>query len=74
MKRKVEGWGLADSVVYATGLLKKVKVVTGDVHFQELKNVILIKQLVGYQRHLKLPFYFFNRSSENKREHFEAVP
>ncbi|MDH5811860.1 MAG: type II toxin-antitoxin system VapC family toxin [Candidatus Verstraetearchaeota archaeon] len=43
MKRKVVGWGLADSIVYATGLLKKAEVVTGDVHFQGLKNVIFIK-------------------------------
>ncbi|MEM4214431.1 MAG: type II toxin-antitoxin system VapC family toxin [Candidatus Methanomethylicaceae archaeon] len=43
MKSKVVGWGLADSIVYATGLLKKAEVVTGDVHFQGLKNVIFIK-------------------------------
>ncbi|MEM3883164.1 MAG: PIN domain-containing protein [Candidatus Methanomethyliaceae archaeon] len=43
MKRKVVGWGLADSIVYATGLLKKAEVVTGDVHLQGLKNVIFMK-------------------------------
>lgn len=43
MKRKVEGWGLAGSVVYATGLLKKAEVVTGYMHFKGLKNVISIK-------------------------------
>ena len=43
MKKRVEGWGLADSIVYATGLLKKAEIVTGDIHFQGLKNVIFIK-------------------------------
>ena len=43
MKKKIKGWGLADSIVYATGLLKKAKVVTGDEHFKNLKNVTFIK-------------------------------
>ncbi len=44
MKKKVRGWGLADSIVYATGLVKNAKIVTGDEHFKNLKNVIYIKQ------------------------------
>jgi len=43
MKKQIKGWGLADSIVYATGLLKKAEVVTGDEHFKELKNVFFIK-------------------------------
>ena len=43
MKREVEGWGLADSVVYATAIVKKAEVVTGDEHFKKLKNVVFIK-------------------------------
>jgi PIN domain nuclease of toxin-antitoxin system len=43
MKKKVEGWGLADSIVYATGLMKEAKIVTGDAHFRNLKNVVFIK-------------------------------
>ena len=43
MKKKIEGWGLADSVVYATGFLKKAEVVTGDEHFRKLKKVIFIR-------------------------------
>lgn len=43
LKTKIKGWGLADSIVYATGLLKKAEVVTGDRHFKELENVIFIK-------------------------------
>ena len=43
MKKKIKGWGLADSIVYATGLIKKAEIVTGDEHFKNLKNVIFIK-------------------------------
>ncbi len=43
MKKKIKGWRLADSLVNATGLIKKAKIVTGDEHFQNLTNVILIK-------------------------------
>jgi predicted nucleic acid-binding protein len=43
MKKKIKGWGLADSVVYATGLMKKAEIVTGDEHFKNLKEVFFIK-------------------------------
>ena len=43
MKREIDGWGLADSVVYATAIVKKAEVVTGDEHFKKLKNVVFIK-------------------------------
>ncbi|MDI6690829.1 MAG: type II toxin-antitoxin system VapC family toxin [Candidatus Bathyarchaeota archaeon] len=43
MKKKIKGWGLADSIVYATGSIKKAEIVTGDEHFKNLKNVIFIK-------------------------------
>ena len=43
MKKKITGWGLADSIVYATGTAKKAKVITGDEHFKKLENVIFIK-------------------------------
>jgi predicted nucleic acid-binding protein len=43
MKKEIVGWGMADSIVYATALLKKAEVVTGDEHFKKLKNVIFIK-------------------------------
>ncbi|MBC7113326.1 MAG: type II toxin-antitoxin system VapC family toxin [Candidatus Methanomethyliales bacterium] len=43
MKKRVEGWGLADSIVYATGIMKRAEIVTGDAHFKGLKNVIFIK-------------------------------
>lgn len=43
MKKEIEGWGLADSVVYATGIIKKAQVVTGDEHFKKLKGIYFIK-------------------------------
>jgi len=43
MKKNIVGWGLADSIVYATGTVKKAKVVTGDEHFKKLENVFFIK-------------------------------
>jgi predicted nucleic acid-binding protein len=43
LKKEIEGWGLADSIVYATAQLKKAEVVTGDEHFRKLKNVIFMK-------------------------------
>ena len=43
MKKDVPGWGLADSIVYATAALKKALIVTGDEHFKKLKNVSFIK-------------------------------
>ena len=43
MKKEIDGWGLADSVVYATGIVKKSEVVTGDGHFKKLKGIVFIK-------------------------------
>ena len=43
MKKEIDGWGLADSIVYATAVIKKAEVVTGDEHFKKLKNVLFIK-------------------------------
>lgn len=43
MKKKIKGWRLADSIVYATGLLKKAEIVTGDERFKNLQNVFFIR-------------------------------
>jgi len=43
MKKEITGWGLADSIVYATALLKRAEVVTGDPHFKKLKTVLFIE-------------------------------
>lgn len=42
MKKEIDGWGLADSIVYVTAIVKKAEVVTGDEHFKKL-NVLFIK-------------------------------
>jgi len=43
-KKKVKGWGLADSIVLCTAKNANGKVVTGDEHFRELDDVIFIKE------------------------------
>ena len=42
MKKKVQNWGLADSIVLSTARDRKGKVVTGDPHFKELDDVHMI--------------------------------
>ena len=42
-KKEIDGWGMVDSIVYATAIVKKADVVTGDEHFRKLKNVLLIE-------------------------------
>ena len=42
-KKEINGWGLADLIVYATGLVENAQVVTGDYHFKKLKNVVFTK-------------------------------
>jgi PIN domain nuclease of toxin-antitoxin system len=43
MKKEIDGWGLADSIVFATGVIKKADIVTGDEHFKKLEGVHFIK-------------------------------
>jgi len=43
MKKKVQGWGLADSIVLGTARKKKAKVLTGDKHFLDLPETIYIE-------------------------------
>jgi PIN domain nuclease of toxin-antitoxin system len=43
MKKKQKGWGLADSIVLCLAQRQKGKVVTGDLHFKDLEEVIFIK-------------------------------
>jgi len=42
MKRKVKGWGLADSIILCTARTVKGKVITGDEHFRGLDETIMI--------------------------------
>jgi predicted nucleic acid-binding protein len=41
-KKEVNRWGLADSIVLATARELSARVVTGDSHFEGLKDVVMI--------------------------------
>jgi len=43
MKKKIPGWGLADSIVLGTARQKKAKVLTGGLHFEALHETIFIR-------------------------------
>jgi predicted nucleic acid-binding protein len=42
MKKRIRGWPLADSVIYATARCRAAQVVTGDPHFKSLEDVTFI--------------------------------
>lgn len=42
MKKTLEGWGLANSIVLATTRKRKAKVITGDEHFKGLPETVLL--------------------------------
>ena len=44
MKKKIKGWGLADTFVLALARSAGAKVVTGDEHFRETRDAIMIKE------------------------------
>jgi predicted nucleic acid-binding protein len=44
MRKKRKGWGLVDSIILCTMMATKGKVVTGDEHFRELEEAVLIKK------------------------------
>ncbi len=41
-KRSIKNWGMLDSFVYATAKVRRGKVLTGDPHFKQLKDVVYI--------------------------------
>ena len=43
MKKEDKTWGMSDSIVLATGRNYGVKVVTGDEHFRNLDDAVMIK-------------------------------
>jgi len=43
MKKRVAGWGLADSIVLGTARKKKAKVLTGDEHFLDMPETEFIE-------------------------------
>ena len=42
MKKRIKGWPLADSVIYATAKSRAAKLVSGDSHFQSLEDVVFL--------------------------------
>ena len=44
MKKKVKGWGLADSIILCTARNVKGNVITGDEHFRNLGETVFIKK------------------------------
>jgi predicted nucleic acid-binding protein len=42
MKKKVQGWGLADSMVLSTARNRNGKVATGDQHFRGLAEAYMV--------------------------------
>lgn len=44
MKKKVKGWGMADSIILATAQSSNARVLTGDRHFRGIKQAILINE------------------------------
>jgi len=42
MKKKVAGWGLADSIVLGTARKKRARVLTGDEHFLNVEETTFI--------------------------------
>lgn len=42
MKKRIRGWPLADSIVYATARARASQVASGDPHFKNLEDVIFI--------------------------------
>ena len=42
MKKRIRGWSLADSIVYAAARSRASQVVTGDPHFKSLEDIIFI--------------------------------
>ena len=43
MKKRIRGWPLADSVIYATARLTSSSVVSGDPHFEHLEDVVFLQ-------------------------------
>lgn len=44
MKKRIRGWPLVDSMIYATAKARSAEVVTGDPHFKGLNDVFFLGQ------------------------------
>ncbi|HXW36624.1 MAG TPA: type II toxin-antitoxin system VapC family toxin [Nitrososphaerales archaeon] len=42
MKKRIKGWPIADSIIYATAKARSAEVVTGDPHFRGLDDVYFL--------------------------------
>jgi len=42
MKKRIRGWPIADSIIYATAKSRSAEVVTGDPHFRGLDDVFFL--------------------------------
>jgi predicted nucleic acid-binding protein len=42
MKKRIRGWPMADSIIYATSKARGAQVVTGDPHFSGLDDTVMI--------------------------------
>ena len=43
IRKHINGWGIADSIILATAKLFKANILTGDEHFRDLKESIMVK-------------------------------
>lgn len=43
MKKRIKGWGMADSIILATARVSDAKVITGDEHFKGLKEAVFLE-------------------------------
>jgi predicted nucleic acid-binding protein len=41
-KKRVKGWGMADSMILATARQSGSRIVTGDPHFRDLEETIML--------------------------------
>lgn len=41
-KKKIKGWGMLDSFILASANLNNLKILTGDKHFKDLPNIVML--------------------------------
>lgn len=41
-RKRIKGWGMADSIVLATARTTSAKVITGDLHFKTISEAVMI--------------------------------
>ena len=43
LRKKNKTFGLADAIIYETAIQYNLKIVTGDMHFEKLENILFLK-------------------------------